>query len=243
MKFGSSNVVFRKMNKEEVLVSSESSTYKGIALKTLFFLLMTVIGAAAGIALAFTMPEVFVVLLAISGLLTLIFSIVALVSPRLSKVFGTLYCLAEGMLVGVLSVVCEALVGGAVSIALLSTIAVFGVVCILYVSNIVKVNNKFMKFLSLLAISYIIGMIIFYIYTIFVPEINIGLSLLISAITIFLACLYLFFDLENIRQVVEGGYDKKYEWVSAFGLAFTLIWLYVEILQLVIKIAAIADRS
>ena len=31
-----------------------------------------------------------------------------------------------------------------------------------------------------------------------------------------------FFDLENIRQVVQGQYPKQYEWYAAFGLSFTL---------------------
>ncbi|MBQ6816913.1 MAG: Bax inhibitor-1/YccA family protein, partial [Bacilli bacterium] len=32
------------------------------------------------------------------------------------------------------------------------------------------------------------------------------------------------------------GCPKEYEWTASFGLAFTLIWLYVEILRLIILI-------
>ena len=31
-------------------------------------------------------------------------------------------------------------------------------------------------------------------------------------------------------------YPKKYEWYGAFGLLVTLVWLYVEILNLLAKI-------
>lgn len=239
MRFRSSNLVFKKLFGVDRDLSYETCTYKGIAGKTIFFLLMTVLGAALGIGLLQFAPNALVVLLALSGILTLVFSIVAMCFPRQSKVFGSLYCIFEGMLVGLVSMLCMSLIGGAVSIALLSTIAVFAVVTLLYTGNVVKVNGKFMRFLTIFAISFIVGCLVMAIFSLF-TEINFGLTLLLNAITIFLASLYLFFDLENIREVVEGEYPKMYEWFAAFGLAFTLIWLYVEILQLVIRIA---DRN
>ena len=33
-----------------------------------------------------------------------------------------------------------------------------------------------------------------------------------------------------------SGYPKEYEWSAAFGLVFTVIWLYLKILELVIRI-------
>lgn len=72
-------------------------------------------------------------------------------------------------------------------------------------------------------------------------EYNMTLCLGISAITILLASIYLLMDLDNIRLVVEGGYPKAMEWYAAFGLTFTLVWLYVEILRLVAVI--FADRN
>ena len=58
----------------------------------------------------------------------------------------------------------------------------------------------------------------------------------------FIATLYLFFDLEQIRQTVEGNYPKEYEWMASFGISFTLIWLYVEILRLVVIVFARHDN-
>lgn len=244
MRFSDSNVVFRRLAKSEIEQEQiQKCTYKGISLKTLFFLGMTVLGAVLGILGAIASPEVLVPLLLVSGIGTLIFSIVAMYSPKRSKVFGTLYCLMEGALVGLLSILCEALVEGAVSIALLSTIAVFGVVALLYVSNIIKVNGKFLKFLSIFAISFIVCSLLLFVASLFGLQINLGLSIAISSITILLASLYLMFDLEHIRTVVENGYAKEYEWYASFGLAFTLIWLYVEILELVVKFAKFFDRN
>lgn len=244
MRFGSSNVVFNKIMQNEMCDSNyKSCTYKGISLKVIYFLLMTVIGAFSGIVLAIKMPTLFVTLLLTSGITTFLFSILAINVPSLSKVFGTLYCLAEGMLVGIVSIVCSAVYKGVVSVAILSTLAVFGVVSLLFVSNIVKVGNKFLRFLMIYVISYLVFSIGLGIVSLFGVEFDFGFTMLVSALSIFLASLYLFFDLENIRRLVEGEYPKSLEWYASFGLAFTLIWLYVEILRLVVVVfSKVNDR-
>ena len=64
------------------------------------------------------------------------------------------------------------------------------------------------------------------------PLICIGFSVL----GIIIATLFLLCDFETIRQVVENKLPKKYEWSAAFGLAFTVIWLYFKILDLLAKL-------
>ena len=49
------------------------------------------------------------------------------------------------------------------------------------------------------------------------------------------------FDLENIRQIVEGEQPKMLEWFAAFGLAFTVIWLYMEVLPLIAQLLMNSD--
>jgi len=48
--------------------------------------------------------------------------------------------------------------------------------------------------------------------------------------------------MENIRQIVEGGQPKFLEWFASFGLIFTVIWLYMEILPLMVRILLAGDR-
>jgi len=64
--------------------------------------------------------------------------------------------------------------------------------------------------------------------------------LLISGLSVFLATLYLFFDIEQIRQIVEGRAPKDLEWYVAFGFIFTVIWLYTQLLRIAF---IIMDRS
>ena len=232
------NIVFNRILKNNAGEAVEKATYKGIAFKTLFFLLVTIVSAVGGLLLGSINPDAYIVMLVVAAFSTFILSLISFLSVRACKVTGTLYCVAEGLLLGIVSYAVNFFLQGAVSIALLATILVFGVVTVLYVTNIVKVNGKFMQFLSIFVISFILFMIALSIYSWIIGSFeNFGLSLLISLVSIFLASLYLFFDLEKIRQVVEGGYDKKLEWNAAFGLSFTLIWLYVEILRLVLIVA------
>ena len=39
-----------------------------------------------------------------------------------------------------------------------------------------------------------------------------------------------------IDNCVRNGYPRKYEWSAAFGLVFTVIWIYLKILDLLIQV-------
>lgn len=239
----SQNLVYKRLFDSEIENTDyEVATYSGVAKKTFVYLAMVFIGAFGGIALGLVNSSAYAGMIITSSLLTFIFSLLAMISPRMSKVCGIIYCLFEGVTVGFVSMVYSAVAGGAVITALLSTVMVFAIIATLFVTNVVKVNSRFTRFLITFSISFVITQIILYlIMAITGQEYNMTLCLGISAITILLASIYLLMDLDNIRLVVEGGYPKAMEWYAAFGLTFTLVWLYVEILRLVAVI--FADRN
>ena len=43
-------------------------------------------------------------------------------------------------------------------------------------------------------------------------------------------------DFDAIEKCVENRLPKKREWMAAFGLAYTIIYLYLRILELLMKI-------
>lgn len=51
-----------------------------------------------------------------------------------------------------------------------------------------------------------------------------------------LASLFLLWDFEYIERGVQAGAPKYMEWVGAWGLMVTLVWLYIEILRLLSKL-------
>lgn len=237
------NLVYKRLFDTDIESTNyEVATYGGVAKKTFIYLAMVFLGAFGGIALGTVNPTAYSGLIIASSLFTFIFSLIAMMSPKLSKTCGIVYCLFEGITVGFVSMVYSAVAGGAVVTALLSTAMVFMIIATLFVTNIVKVNSKFTRFLITFSISFVITQLLLYlIMSISGQEYNMTLCLGISAITILLASIYLLMDLDNIRIVVESGYPKEMEWYAAFGLAFTLVWLYVEILRLVAVI--FADRN
>ena len=62
---------------------------------------------------------------------------------------------------------------------------------------------------------------------------SIGISLFVVAI----AALNLIMDFDMIEQGAERGAPKFMEWYGAFGLLVTIVWLYIEILKLLSKLA------
>ena len=62
--------------------------------------------------------------------------------------------------------------------------------------------------------------------------IGIGISVFICII----AALNLVLDFDFIENGAERGAPKYMEWVGAFGLMVTLVWLYIEILHLLMKL-------
>lgn len=237
--FRSHNPVYRRaLNEAESLDKTyEASTYAGVARKALFYIALVLVGAFGGLALMVANTELFVTMLIISLFTTTIFALFAFLIPSAAKVFGSLYCLAEGLLVGVVSLAFEAVAPGVVLAALLSTVVVLTLVVTLFLTGTVKVTSKFIRFLMIFALSILVTMLLLWIISLFIQiEFDFRIMAVVSGIMIFLCTLYLFFDLEMIRRVVEGGAPKFFEWYVAFGLVFTLVWLYMEILPLLARL-------
>ena len=72
---------------------------------------------------------------------------------------------------------------------------------------------------------------------------NIWIQLAISAVFVLWASFMILIDLNNMKLLEENRADKKYEWLAAFSLITTLMWLYLEILELLMKIAMLAKRD
>ena len=63
------------------------------------------------------------------------------------------------------------------------------------------------------------------------PMISIGVSVFVLIVA---ACMLLL-DFDNIAQL-HGQVSKDYEWVCGMGLLATVVWIYIEILKLLLKL-------
>jgi len=249
MRFYNENVVYKKgfniVEDQEVI---EVATYKGVSSKLFIYLLFLLLGVGLSFYLINTNPGLLVVMLGVSLIGTFITAFVSLLSVRMVKTAGIIYCILEGILLGTISLFAELYIPGVAFAAILATLSVLMIVGTLYTTGIVKVNGTFVRFLSIFALSSLLLWALLFLISWVAPSVinifnfdNLLVMILISTVFIFLATLYLFWDLQKIREIVEGGYPKQMEWFGAFGLIFTTIWLYVQILRLLLIILARRD--
>lgn len=151
-----------------------------------------------------------------------------------------LYALCEGLILGYISALANKFYPGVAPQAALGTFfALFGMF-LLYKTKIVRATQKFKMviFNSTFAIFgiYLLQFILSF-FNITIPGIfsnsliGIGFSVLVVAIASF----NLIVDFDNI-ETLSGQLDKNFEWYFGFSLLVTIIWMYIEILNLLMKL-------
>ena len=63
------------------------------------------------------------------------------------------------------------------------------------------------------------------------------LAIGVQFVIVIVASLALVLDFDFIARQVEERAPKQLEWVAAFGLIVTLVWLYIELLDLLYRLA------
>ena len=243
MRYRSANPVLRAM-RDDVHSGTETASYTGVVSKSgLLLLIMMIVGS-------FTYSQIVNQLDIPSGLFTLIFVapiiafisiIIGMRSLRMSWFFSLVYALCQGAFLGVISGIYEVAYGGTagngiVATAILATVGVFTGMLILYASGMFRVTEMFRRVLYTALLGLVISsffLIIFFLFSGFNTQGMIGFIFAIVIISVVVASLYLMVDFDNIRIMVEGGADKRTEWMLSLGLLVTLVWLYIEILRLI----------
>ena len=168
---------------------------------------------------------------------------------EVSPALVILYALFEGIFVGAISYVYQIIggqylnAGNIVLTAVVATFVVFAVMLTLYSTRIVKVNNRFKKIMFVAMISYLGFAVISLITSLFGFGDGLGffgfgwLSVGISALVVGMAAFALCLDFDAIEEGIRYQVPERESWRMAFGLMVTIIWLYLEILRLLMLIA------
>lgn len=244
---------------EQILV--ENATYKGIFLKTLLSISIVVLSTIVMILLVYfkglyvktiegknyLAARDWVFILMVTGALGgFLFSILANVFVKLSGLFTLIYSAFEGLFLGVLSGFVNIYVPGAIYIAAGATLGIFLIMLGLYSIKAIRVTNKFLKVMMVFGIGILIFIPINIILYLVVPSFFMTstyfyVSIAVSVGLIIYGAFMLTIDFDHCRNLVENQIDKKYEWQAALGLLLTIVWIYVEVLRLIIIIAANKD--
>ncbi len=155
------------------------------------------------------------------------------------------YAVLEGLMLGALSAVIEAQFKdqGLVLRAVALTFGTFFAMLFLYKSRIIKVTEKFR--MGVFAATGGIAIVYFLSFIMSLFGVRMGflygnslLSIGISLFVVVIAALNLVLDFEFIEKGSKANLPKYMEWYGSFGLLVTLVWLYLEILRLLSKIAS-----
>jgi uncharacterized YccA/Bax inhibitor family protein len=152
-----------------------------------------------------------------------------------------LYAILQGLVLGSISKIFELQYHGIVFQAVALTFGTTAGMLLLYKYNVITVTNKFRAIVATatfgIAAVYVVG----WIMSLFggsIPFIHSSgpFGLLFSAFVVVIAALNLVLDFDFIAKVSNRGLPSYMGWFAAFGLMVTLIWLYLEILELLAKL-------
>ncbi|MFA5560806.1 MAG: Bax inhibitor-1/YccA family protein [Acholeplasmataceae bacterium] len=249
MRMRSTNPVFASIEKSNDYVIEGGASYRGITIKTGLFFLVTVLTVFFVHTAIRTGNNLDLVIagLALSGIVGFVSVIIASFVPRLAMIFGFLYAFAQGFFLGFLTFIADLYAPGTALTALIGTGAVFLVMLFLYRSKTIRVTSRFRKVMITSLFSIVIFMVLFGILNyagIFAGlQIPFPVLFLINVFLILFAALMLTLDFDRAESIVEGGADSRYEWIVSLGLMITLIWLYVQMIRLIILIVSSRSRS
>jgi uncharacterized YccA/Bax inhibitor family protein len=211
-----------------------------------FFLLSLLVIASASVTWSayFQGANVFPWML-IGGIGGFIIALILIFNPSKASFLAPVYALLEGVFVGGASAVYNhAFDKTAPGIVFQAVVLTFGTVIamfLLYRFKIIKVTDRFRS----IVFTATLGVMLFYVIAfilrlchIDIPFLHEGstMGILFSLLVIGLASMNLILNFDRIEQGVAMGAPKYMEWYGAFGLIMVIIWLYLEILNLLAKL-------
>ena len=152
----------------------------------------------------------------------------------------SIYAMFEGMTLGCISAIANKFFNGIALQAALSTILTLFGMLFLYSTKLVKCTEKFKMviFNSTLAVCgiYVLQIILGF-FHISIPGLfsNGPVGIIFSLAIIVIAAFNLIIDFDFIQQYA-GKVPKYFEWYGGFSLMVTIIWLYIEFLNLLMKL-------
>lgn len=217
-------------------------TLQGTVNKTAILLMILFVPAVFTWQSTVANPASSTMYIAIGVVVSFILGMVTSFKATWSPITAPLYAAAEGVFLGALSARFNMLYDGIVLQAVMLTGGVLFALLAAYSMRLIKVTENFKLglvaatggvFLVYMA-TWILGM-----FGIQIPYIHgsgaVGIGF--SVVVVIIAALNLVMDFDFIENGCSRGAPKYMEWYAGFGLLVTLVWLYIEILRLLAKLA------
>ncbi|KAB8152453.1 hypothetical protein EZY14_013660 [Kordia sp. TARA_039_SRF] len=220
--------------------TSGKMTLQGVIAKSVFCLLLVALSAAFVWKLYFDGTSI---TWYTSGgiIVALLCSIIISVKREWTMPLTLIYAIAKGLFIGGFSAIIHGKFPYLPFQAVIITLVTFLVMLFLYLTKVIKVTKKFRSVViaatTVIFIIYITAFILrfFDIYISFLWSSS-WYAIAFNVVVAIFASLSLLLDFDFIDRYV-GKAKKHYEWFATWGLLVTIIWLYVEILRLLRKLA------
>ena len=166
----------------------------------------------------------------------LVLSMVVIVRRSTNPALILGYAAAEGVLLGGISGWFDQVYPGIALQAVVGTVGVFVGMLFVYKLGAIRVTPRFTKMLLGAMVGVVILMLFNLVMALFGVDTGLrsggGLAIVFSLVCIVIAALSFLMDFDQIDKAMKLGVPAQFAWYFAFGLMVTLVWLYLEILQL-----------
>jgi uncharacterized YccA/Bax inhibitor family protein len=206
-------------------------------------LLLTIVTLTA-IAVYLTVPT-FLFLSLLGAIVGFVVALIIIFSGSMNPTLICTYAACQGLFLGGITWIIEKQVDapGLGIVAAVLTLLILGVMLSIYRAGLISWNKN----MQIAVTSSMVAILLIYLVSFIgsfvgfeVPLIhgNGAVGIAFSVFVVGIASLCLVADFDFIERGVERGAPKQLEWRAAFGLLVTLIWLYLEILKLLAKLAS-----
>ena len=167
-------------------------------------------------------------------------SLVMMFKKSWAPYLAPVYAAAEGLFLGAVSLVFNAMYDGIVMNAVGITLLIFAAMLLAYRSGLLRATPMFTKVIMFATM----GVGLFYLITMVMGMFGVEsfyygsspLSIGISALIAGIAAFNFIMDFDFIEKQSAAGAPKYMEWFAGVALLMTLVWLYLEILRLLSKL-------
>ena len=170
--------------------------------------------------------------------LAMVNSFKRVVSPALVL----LYAVLQGIFVGAFSKVIVAQFGGdddGMSLIVGAVIGTFGAVggtLAAYKFFDIQVTNRFRKWVVAAMFGFVAISLLNFVLSFFGADFGFNgygtMGLISSVVGLALGVLMLILDFDFVERGIAAGLPERESWRAAFGLAVTIIWIYIELLRI-----------
>lgn len=162
--------------------------------------------------------------------------------PQSSAITAPIYAILEGLFLGAVSAMINAMYPGIAFQAVMLTIGTLFTMLFLYRTQRIRATPRFRRGIMMATGAVFFAYLISWILSLLGMPVGFmhsggPLGILINLVIVGIAALNLILDFDFIEKGSAMGAPKYMEWYGAFGLMVTLIWLYIEFLRLLSRFA------